>query len=90
MPRQAEEANPTDEPAELAADGDLTSLARLLYYAKREAEALGQAGAASLVDATLLFLAMSSAEGAQPRDALEARGDSVRDLPGNGPTRAHN
>jgi len=83
MSMQTEDADPTDKPAEFAAAGDLTSLARLLHYAKREAEALGQAGAASLVDAALLSLAMSPADGARSRDA-------VRDLPGSGRARAHN
>jgi len=83
MSMQTEDADTTDKPAEFAAEGDLTSLARLLYYAKREAEALGQAGAASLVDAALLSLAMSPANDAPSRDA-------VRDLPDSGPTRAHN
>lgn len=78
MPRQAEEANPTDEPAELAADGDLSSLARLLHYAKREAEALGQVGAASLVDAALLSLAGAhSAEDTKSSDALSPYESSV-------------
>ena len=90
MLKRAGEANPIDESAELAADGDLSSLARLLHYAKREAEALGQIGAAILVDAALLALArVHSADVPTSSDAASADESSVHDVPHGRAARAH-
>jgi hypothetical protein len=91
MATQEEESNPIDDPAELAAGEDLSSLARLLCYAKREAEALGQVGAASLVDAALLSLVVTHpAEFTNSSDAAPSGEGSVGDAVADRPARAQN
>lgn len=69
MARRTADADSPGNATELSAERDLLSLARMLHYAKCEAEALGQSAAAALVDAALLSL-NGDAPGSRVRGVL--------------------
>jgi hypothetical protein len=88
--REATADSPNDS-AEPAAERDLSSLARLLHYAKCEADSLGQMDAVALIDAAILSLKVEdSAHAAAVVDPSPAGADRLRNVPSDQPARTYN
>jgi len=86
--READSKRANDS-AEPPVEREVLSLARLLHYALREAESLGQLEAVALIDAALLSLRADNPTSGRETANLSTAGDRLGDTPPGELTRAH-
>ena len=86
--READSKRANDS-AEPPVEREVLSLARLLHYALREAESLGQLEAVALIDAALLSLRADNPTSARETANLSTSGDRLGDTTPGELTRAH-